>query len=217
MIAISSHRYAQRDHSHRRAPAFCHDRFLELLPSIHQYARTTFRSLSPESREDAIQETIANAFVAYARLVEQGKESLAFATPLARYAVAQYKACRRVGARLNIRDISSEYCRRRKGLRLERLDRFDQQEGEWREIVVEDRSATPGEIAAMRLDSSAWLDSLSPRDRQLALILAAGESTSAVARLFRISLGRVSQLRAKLRTAWRRFQGELPATETAAA
>jgi hypothetical protein len=213
MIAIRSSHHPRRDYSHARYRTFCYDRFLELLPVIQKHASAAFHSLPPESREDAIQEITANAFVAYARLVEQGKEELAFATPLAKYAIAQYRACRRVGARLNVRDVSSEYCRRRNGLRLERLDRFDEKDGEWREILVEDRRATPAELAAVRLDFTAWLETLSPRDRQLALVLATGESTSAVARLFRISLGRVSQLRGTLQAAWRRFQGEQPTAE----
>lgn len=36
---------------------------------------------------DAVQETVASAFVAYARLVKLGKEELAYATPLAQFAV----------------------------------------------------------------------------------------------------------------------------------
>ncbi len=36
---------------------------------------------------DAVQEAVASAFVAYARLVRLGKEELAYVTPLAQFAV----------------------------------------------------------------------------------------------------------------------------------
>jgi hypothetical protein len=81
---------------------------------------------------------VANAAVAYARLVELGKENLAFATPLATYGTAQYKAGRRVGCRLNVRDVSSEYAQRRKRFIVERLDKYDDDEGTWQQAVVQD-------------------------------------------------------------------------------
>ena len=47
--------------------------FLQLMPLIRQHARESFRSLDPEARDEAGQETVANAFVAYKRLVERNK------------------------------------------------------------------------------------------------------------------------------------------------
>ena len=39
------------------APAW-HTRFLAMLPAIEAHARVAFRHLTPEAREDAVQETI---------------------------------------------------------------------------------------------------------------------------------------------------------------
>jgi FixJ family two-component response regulator len=50
---------------------------------------------------------------------------------------------------------------------------------------------------------------LSNRDRQLAEKLVLGETTGCVARMFRISAARVSQLRRDLCENWHRFVGEL--------
>ena len=58
-----------------------------------------------------------------------GKADLAYAGVLARYGVAQVNDDRRVGGRLNIRDVSSEYCQRRKGVTVERLDKYNKDEG----------------------------------------------------------------------------------------
>ena len=67
----------------------------------------------------------------------------------------------------------------------------------------------------MRLDFSDWLDSLKRRDRCIAKSLAIGNRTSDVAKRFKASAGRVSQLRKKLAENWRRFVGDEPAPEAA--
>ena len=190
-----------------------HDRFIRLLPDIRRHAGILLRSLTPQVREEAIDDVLAHALVGYIRLVELGKEDLAYATPLARYAVAQNRAGRRVGVRANVRDVLSQSCQRRNQFAIERLDRFDQSSGSWQEVLVEDRRFTPADAAALRIDFRTWLASLTKRNRQLAEKLAMGETTSTVARLFGLSCGRVSQLRRELHDAWRLFQNELsPAT-----
>src|SRR6187401_2347761 len=79
--------------------------FLTMLPQIRRVARHAFRRMARDCREDAIQEVIANCFVAYARLVERGREQYAFATPLARFAVRHYRDGRRVGSSANCHDV----------------------------------------------------------------------------------------------------------------
>ena len=183
-------------------------RFVALLPVIVNYVRPAFRELGPEAKAEAVQEAVANACVAYARLVEQGRESLAFATVLARYAVAQVRAGRQVGGRLNAQDISSQYCQQRKRIRLGRLDRFDPQENCWQETIVEDHRTPVADQVWFRIDFPAWLKTLSRRDRKVAQCLAAGHSTGDVARRFGISSARISQLRRELYESWQEFHGE---------
>ncbi len=197
------------------SPPAWHVRFLAMLPAIVSQARVAFRGLDPEKREDATAEIVASTFAAYARLVELDKEQLAYATPLAQFAIRQYHDGRRVGAKLNVRDVSSRYCQRSKHVRLESLHRFNSDEGQWREIVVEDKKAGPAEIAATRIDFAAWLKSLRPRMRRLANILATGESTANVARKFGVSNGRVSQLRRELMGRWDIFTADRPAAASA--
>ena len=193
-------------------------RFLQLLPRIRSQAQSRFRHLPPEAREEATAEVIASALVSYARLVALGQEDRAYATTLVRYAVAQFRAGRRVGCRLNGQDVLSEYCHQRKGVSIERLDRVDEQSGEWEDLVVEDRHSTPAEVAMTRVDFAAWLGSLPERTRHVAETLATGEATSHVARIFGCSASRISQLRRELYDAWRLFTGEAtPATSSALA
>jgi hypothetical protein len=152
-----------------QTPPAWHAGFLAILPSIRRNARIAFRHLRPEAREDAVQETVANACLAYARLAERGKLDAAHPAVLARYAVAQVNEGRRVGSRLNVREVLSRYARQRKGFHVERLDRFDTEEDAWQEIIVEDRKAGPAEIVRVRMDFGDWLQTLSGRNRRLAL------------------------------------------------
>jgi hypothetical protein len=197
----------KRPKSNTKPPAW-HVTFLALLPAIRRHAQISFRKMRSDLRLEMIDEVVARCCAAYARLVDLGKEEVAYPSALARFAVAQVRAGRRVGNRLRIRDAMSEYAQRNKGFIVEPLDHFDKAEGCWREILIEDRRSTPAEIAACRLDFSAWLKLLPSRRRKIALELASGAATSFVAKKFEISPGRISQERLLLKKSWERFQGE---------
>jgi hypothetical protein len=186
-------------------------KFLSILPLIVRQARVASRGKDPESREEFTAEVVANALVGFARLVQLGRESLAFGTPLGVYAIRQTKAGRRVGTKSNANDVGSPYAQVAKGICVKRLDHRDKETGEWREILIEDRRAGPAETAAARIDFSEWLGILPARQRRIAKLLATGESTGAVAKRFKVSSGRISQLRRELKTSWETFQGEAPA------
>lgn len=185
-----------------------HAGYLRMLPDICRQAKIRLRHWPAEARADAVQEIVADTVVAYARLAEFGKEELAFPMPLVNYAVKKFCAGRRVGNRLNIRDVMSKYCQRRKAIAVERLDYFDDKADEWQEILVEDRHASPADVAAIRIDFREWLKTLPVRTRRIAELLATGESTSAIAQMFSITASRISQLRQELRRSWFLFVGD---------
>ena len=185
-----------------------HGKFLEMLPAIRDQASMAFRGLPSETREELTAEVVANAFVAYVRLLDRGKDAVVFATPLAMFAIKQVRSGRRVGARLNVRDVMSPYAQRHKGIQVERLPRYDRNEGACLEILVEDKRATPAEVAASRIDFGDWLQTLPRRLRQIANTLATGETTKEAAKQFGVSPGRISQLRGQLRLTWEAFQGD---------
>ena len=191
-------------------------RFMSLLPQIEGQARFAFRHFKPEALDEAVQEVTANSLVAFVRLVDQGREDVASPTSLARFAIRHYFAGRRTGVVSNGRDIHSPICRQRHGVGLQSLFQYDEQEDVWRELLVEDRQATPADVAVTRIDFPEWLKTLSRRDRRIALRLAQGDSTSDVARRFLISPGRISQLRRRFADLWQQFQGE-PCRELAGA
>jgi hypothetical protein len=185
-----------------------HAAFLVMLPAIRRTAQITFRKVRPELRDELIEEVVANCFVAYARLVERGQADRALPSPLARFAIAQVRAGRRIGSRLRIRDVLSNYAQFKNGFQVERLDSFDEEEDCWQEVVVEDKRATPADVAACRLDFAEWLCRLTVRLRKIALALAAGETTKGAAERFGLSPARISQLRDGLKKNWEAFQGD---------
>lgn len=179
-----------------------------MLPEIRRQATFAFRRVPLEAREEMIQEAVAQAYGMFVRLAQRGELALVYPTPLAQFAIRRVRAGRRLGSRSNSRDITSPCAGVTKGFTIERLDRFNLRTGQWRETLVEDRTAGPAQIAETRIDFASWLSTLSNRDRQLAEELALGETTGHVARMFRVSAARVSQLRRALCENWHRFVSE---------
>jgi len=182
--------------------------FEDLLPAIHQQAQVAFRFSPREEREELIAEVVANAFCAFHRLVQRGKTELAYATPLAWYAIRQVREGRRVGTKMNKHDVTSRYCQQTKEITVDRLDQFDHEQDTWQEVLVEDRSATPADIAVTRIDFAVWLRRLSRQRRQIVKVLARGETTKVTAKHFGLTAGRISQMRREFQEAWWEFQGE---------
>ena len=198
--------FARDLHSRKPAGPAWHAGFLCMLPSIKAQLRFAFRNLDPEERAEAMAEAVANAAIVYARLHQLGKIEVAYPSALARFAAAHYRTGRRMGAPLNVHDVMSRYAQRRRGIRVERLDRFDAEEG-WKEVFVEDRASTPAELAASRIDFADWLGRLSAKRRKIAATLATGETTLHAARKFRLTPGRISQLRREFHQDWNSFHG----------
>jgi hypothetical protein len=190
------------------SPAHTQEKFLEMLHAIRRQAHFAFQHCDPESREELTAEVVANCYCAYRRLVDRGCLERAYPTPLADYAIRQVRAGRRIGNPSNIHDMSSAICQRQKGVTLKRLDRHDVQSDAWHQILVEDRQAGPADVAMTRIDFGAWLNSLPKPTRRAAEILATGEATGQVARMFGLTPGRISQLRRELYRAWLAFIGE---------
>jgi len=180
------------------------DAFETMLPTIQRVASYGFRRAPRWRREELIQDVIARAYVAFVDLVARGKAALAYPTVLANFAIRQIRDGRQVGVKRNARDAMSGFAQLRKGFSVRPLPE-PTTGGDWEELV-EDRKASPAEIACCRVDFRDWLGRLKRFKRLVALRLAAGDSTSDAARHFRLSPGRVSQLRQELRQDWDEFQ-----------
>ncbi len=182
--------------------------FMKMLPVIQRTASINFRDLNAEAKAEATAEVIAHAFVMFVGLVGRGRQALAYPSVLAMYGIKRVKIGRKAASPQSVTNVSSRYCRIQKGVKLETLDHFDCTEGIWREAVIPDDRRSPSDQAAFRIDFPAYLDTLSPRDRKIALELAAGERPGVVAKQLGISAGRISQIRSALAVRWREYHGE---------
>ena len=108
-----------------------HAAFLAMLPAIVTQARFAFRR--PQSRGPRRCHPGSDCQrlggLRPAGPTEQSRTRLPEC--LARYAVAQIQDGRRVGNRLNVRDVLSPYAQKQKDIKVERLDRFDEKDNEW--------------------------------------------------------------------------------------
>ena len=181
----------------------------QMLPALRRQIAFQARSVLRQEREEFEANALGLACEMFQRLIQRGRAELAYPVPLASYACRQVRAGRQCGTSLNVRDISSPYCQNRKGVRGQSLHHLDPDSGQWQELVVEDRQASPADVAAIRIDFQAWLKTLTCKNRQVAEALASGESTQAVAKQVGISGARVSQLRRELKSAWEEFQGQV--------
>ena len=179
--------------------------FLAVMPAIQSHARSKFRFLNPEQRQDAIQEAVAAACVSYQRLAVRGLLHLATLGSLLAFSVRHVRGHRHVGGvQETLNDLLSPVAQHRHGIQVRHPD----EDGEWMAVIVPDRRTSVPDRAAFRIDFARWLKTQGRRDRRIINTLVRGERTRAVAERFDITPGRVSQLRRRFQADWRRFQGE---------
>jgi len=179
--------------------------FLVMLPEIEARLGHAFARWTPERRQEAVQAGVAHCVAAFARLYGQGRADSTNPRALVLFAARQFRAGRAVGLRLNVHDPLSRYAQLKKRTTLERLDRRCATTGVWLEEFVEDRRASIPDRVAMRIDVPAWFCGLSRRMQRIARDLAIGCTTAEVANKYRLSAGRISQVRRELHASWQRF------------
>jgi hypothetical protein len=166
---------------------------------------------------------VAAAFESYVGLTARGRDPVReFPTAMARFAVLHVQTGRHVGGQVNRSDVLSPEAQRRHGFRVTSLHAARRKSGE------DPRAAAPGQgradvfaeqlrdnartpvpdQVAFRLDFRAFLSGLTRRDCTLVRFLSLGHSAQATAGRFKLTSGRVSQIRKQWRRAWLAFQGE---------
>jgi len=194
---------------HTPSPAALHAGFLQLLPRVEMHARVAFRHVRcPHRRNDAVAEVVALAWKWYVRLVRRGKDPASFVTALATFAARAVRSGRRLCGREPAREALSALSQARHGYVVASLPGASTLIGSVFDEALRDNRRTPvDEQAAFRLDFPAWLCSLGRRDRRLAEAMALGHRTGELARRFRVSPARVSQLRREFHDGWVWFCG----------
>jgi hypothetical protein len=205
------------------ARAVGHDDFLPLVPIIQRHAAVVFRHRSAADQVEAAAEAVAAALESFIRLKAQGRDPVReFPSQMARFGVLHVLDGRHVGGRASSRDALSRKAQRRHRFQVEALPHctstpFEtiygrargQQEMDGFEERLHDRRQTSiPDLVAFKIDFACFLRTLTRRDRRLASHLAQGYSGKEAARRFRLSPGRVSQLRKQWHREWLIFQGE---------
>src|SRR5262249_48069295 len=197
--------------------------FVAILPRIELHAKIYFRDVKcPHRKEDFVQETRALAWKYFFRAIQRGKDPLTFVSLIATFAARHARSGRRLCGQERSKDTMSPLAQRRHGFTVKSLPVTTTQpheqfyanpHGQRRINAVEERprynplTSVP-EKACFRLDSPAWMNTLSDRDRRVVEDLMQDERTLDVANKYGISPSRVSQLRRELMKRWRRFCGE---------
>jgi hypothetical protein len=110
---------------------------------------------------------------------------------------------------MNSKEPLCRYAQLRNGFRAVRLHGCDPSSEAWINELIDGGRMSVADQVAVRLDIGAWFATLCRRTSRIAADLARGFTTSEVARKYRVSAGRIAQIRKELKTSWLEFQGEL--------
>jgi hypothetical protein len=191
--------------------------FENVLPQIQRNLRYHFRHWHRQLRTEALDDALAACWHAWIGIVRRGQDPIAAGITGICFNASRYvKAGRRLGCGPRGRahlDILDRRTQGRFGLQVISVCRDGRWNGgatrdAWRDCLVEDHRAGPAETAAIRIDMADWLDQLPTRKRQVAEILAIGETTSATARVLGVTPAAVSQARVWLHENWQSFQAQ---------
>jgi DNA-directed RNA polymerase specialized sigma24 family protein len=182
-------------------------RFAEALPEVQRLATLQHRRLSGAQQEDAVAETVALAWKNYQRLALSGRDPQPLLPSIVRYAAGHVRAGKLLG-RNEPRDVLSRLSREQGGYSVGHLPQAD---GEPAAAEIRDalrsRSSGPAAEAIARLDWQAFLQTLSPTQRQVAEGLAEGLNLSDIASQRGVSKAAVQQAVARLRRDYDAFRG----------
>jgi DNA-directed RNA polymerase specialized sigma24 family protein len=195
--------------------------FLAIMQCVSTHARIAFRHIRNEhDREDFVQETLCVVWKWTLRMLEQHKDPREFPTAVATLAARHVRSGRKfAGGKLGKHDVHSRFAQARNGFTLQALPAstaaaHDQlygavcgqrQHDAMEEMLGEhDRSPVPEQVA-FRLDFALWRLSYDLRRRDIIDEMMAGESTTELSEKFKVSPGRISQMRREFEATWQSY------------
>jgi len=166
-------------------------RYSERYDEFKARALTYFADYKPEAKDEALANTLFLTWHNFVPLVSKGKANDDLLTSAFYFACRQTRSGRMM--RTQARSKSRELWHHDRPVTGAHLDRFESK-----------RDSVPN-IVAFRVDTQAWLDSLTERQRQRAIELAEGGSTSELAETWKVSRPAVSLYRRQLSESYDRF------------
>ena len=184
-------------------------KFLKMLPLITMIAKRAFLDYNSDKRDDAIQSVIVAAFLSCKSLADRGLLHKAFATPLAWYAIRQYRDGRIGGVPMNSEDVMSERCQLLGRADVRGVVYYQTRANIRHEILIfDDRTPDPLLDAQCNIDYENWRNTLTEKDREMLDAFLAGDTTREVAIKFNMSDGRISQMRRILVKSYQSYVGD---------
>ena len=198
------------------------DAFLDIQQRIVTHARIYFRDVPcAQRRADYEAEVVALCWKWFCDLARRGRDGGQFIFALATYAARAVRSGRRLCGQLPAKDVLSEVAQKRHGFQVEYLPvstrkSFEEVHGtvgvggQRKMDVMEERlrdntqSPVPDQ-AAFRCDFPVWLGRWSERNQRVIEDMARDERTTDLADKFKMSPGRVSQLRREFHDDWEQF------------
>jgi DNA-directed RNA polymerase specialized sigma24 family protein len=182
----------------------------KVMPAVERHARIYFRHVRCRDRKaDLVAEAVGLAWKWFRRLAERGKDGTAFPTAIADFAARAANSGRRVCGQERAKDVLSRVGQRRHGFAVEKLPDFSTLSDNPLQEALHDNTQSPvPEQAAFRIDLPSWLAQLGGRRRDMVIDMALGFRTKELAKKYKVSEGRISQVRREAYEDWRRFQGE---------
>jgi len=172
------------------------ERFEARFPELQSKAKAYFHHFKPEAKDEAVANSLFLTWHEFVSLVENGKADDAMLTS------TFYFACRQTRSGRMMRAVKASKSR-------ELWDHV--RKGGHAVLTGIDLDAFVGkknavlDIVAFRIDTEAWLDSLTENQRQRAMDLADGTSTSELAKRWNVSAPAVSLYRRQLNESYERF------------
>lgn len=186
--------------------------FLIALSRIVRHAKVYFRHVRCRHRQaDCVSEAVGLCWKWWLRLVERGKDPSKFVSVLATFAARAVRSGRRVCGQEQAKDVLSPVAQERHGISVNSLPLISTlNTNPLAEALTDNtRSPVPDQVS-FRLDFPAWLETHSSRNRSIAVEMAQGERTQVLARRFKLSPARVSQLRRCFHEQWQQFTADSP-------
>jgi DNA-directed RNA polymerase specialized sigma24 family protein len=190
-----------------------HEHFVAVFkPRIEQQAGVSFRRYSgnPEMMEELTQEALGLGWKHYLDMKLKGeKNPEEFISVFAERACQGARSGRSVNGQERARSISNPRTQIAKSFARQSLPQYDSSEHDTDLLrAIQDERDSPPDIAAYLIDTKEWLAGLPEKKREMALDMAAGETTTGLAEKYRMTLGRVSQIRRELVESNRLFHGD---------
>jgi len=194
-----------------------HSDFLAALPRITRHARCSFRQVRCCHRKaDCVSEVVSLCWKWWLRLVERGKNPSSFVSTLASFAARAVRSGRRVCGQERAKDAMSPAAQQKHGFAVNSLPQISTLNTNPLAEALTDNTISPvPDQVQFRCDFPDWLSSHSRRNRNIVVEMAKGEKTQDLARRFKISPARVSQLRRELHEDWMQFTDDDQVTSVA--